>query len=109
MRILFFLLFFLSSLTAQALSRPQLETLLKEKGVKLVEMELQGLKVIMGEVTGHIPFSKVQILVTDNEAILKEEIDSVDFNGSQNFGSVISVRFNGQYVMKKDVKAVLVL
>jgi hypothetical protein len=100
------------SFASQALTRPQLEILLKEKGINLAEVEMKGMKVLMGEVSGHInavPFSKVQILVTDNEAILKSEIDSVDFSGAQNMGGVASVRFNGQYVMKKDIKATIVL
>lgn len=112
MKILFFLLVLLTSLTSHALTRPQLEALLKEKGVNLVEMEMRGMRLLMGEVTGHInaiPFSKVQVLVTEQEAILKTEIDSVDFNGAQNMGSVVAVRFNGQYVLKKDVKATIVL
>lgn len=112
MKILFVLLVLLTSLTSHALTRSQLEALLKEKGVNLVEMEMRGMRVLMGEVTGHInavPFSKVQVLVTEQEAILKTEIDSVDFSGGQTLGGVVSVRFNGQYVMKKDVKATIVL
>jgi len=106
---LFVLLF---SLSSQALTRSQLEALLKEKGINLMEVEMQGMRVLMGEVSGHInavPFSKVQILVTEQQAILKSEIDSVDFSGAQNMGSVSSVRFNGQYVMKKDIKATIVI
>jgi hypothetical protein len=105
---LFVLLFAFSS---QALTRSQLEALLKEKGINLMEVEMQGMRVLMGEVSGHInavPFAKVQILVTEQEAILKREIDSVDFSGAQNMGAVSSVRYNGQYVMKKDIKATIV-
>lgn len=109
MKILFILLVLLSSLVAEAMPRPQLEALLREKGVILADAEMRGMRVLMGEVTGHIPFSKVQVLVTDREAILKSEIDSVDFNGPQSVGGVVSVRYNGQYVLRKDVKAVLVL
>lgn len=108
MRILFLILFFLSSFAAHAMNRPQLEALLKEKGIDLAEMELRGVRVLMGEVTGHIPFSKVQVLVTEGEAILKKEIDSVDFNGAQTVAGVVSVRYNGQYVLKRDVKAILI-
>jgi hypothetical protein len=112
MRILFFLLIFLSSLPAFALTKPELTLLLKEKGIEIKELEMKGMQIYMGEVTGHInqvPFSKVQILVTQNEAIPKSEIDSVDFNGAQNLGSVVAVRFNGQYITKQDVKATIVL
>lgn len=112
MKILFTILLFILSVGAQALTRNQLEVLLKDKGVNLVEIEMKGMKILMGEVTGHInaiPFAKVYILVTENEAILKSEIDSVDFNGSQNLGAVVSLRFSGQYVLKKDVKATIVL
>ncbi len=111
MKTLIALLVLLTSLTSHALTRSQLEALLKEKGINLMEVEMQGMRVLMGEVSGHInaiPFSKVQILVTENEAILKREIDSVDFSGAQNMGAVSSVRYNGQYVMKKDIKATIV-
>lgn len=111
MKILFVLLVLLASLSSYALTRGEIEVLLKEKGVELVQMEIRGMRLLMGEVSGHIntvPFSKVQGLITDQEAILKTEIDSVDFNGAQNLGGVISVRYNGQYVMKKDVKAMIV-
>lgn len=111
MKIIFVLLVLLTSLTSHALTRSQLEALLKEKGVDLVEMELRGMRVLMGEVTGHInavPFSKVHILVTQDEAILKNEIDSVDFKGGQTLGGVVSVRYNGQYVLKQDVRAIIV-
>lgn len=112
MKILLVLLALMTSFVSQALDRTQLEILLKEKGVDLLEVEMRGMKVLMGEVSGHIkaiPFSKVQMLVTEREAILKDEIDSVDFSGNQTMGSIVSVRFNGQYVMKKDVKATIVL
>jgi hypothetical protein len=109
MKVLFFLLLFLSSFSSIALTRSGLEGLLKEKGINLTEMEMKGMRVLLGEVTGHIPFSKVQLLVTEDEVILRSEIDSVDFNGPQNLGSVVSVRFNGQYVMKRDVKAAIIL
>lgn len=110
MKTLIALLILLTSFASHALTRPQLEALLKEKGINLMEVEMQGMRVLMGEVSGHInaiPFSKVQILVTENEAILKNEIDSVDFSGAQTMGSVSSVRFNGQYIMKKDIKATI--
>jgi hypothetical protein len=112
MKILLALLVLLTSLTSHALSRSQLEALLKEKGINLMEVEMQGMQVLMGEVSGHInaiPFSKVQILVTESEAILKSEIDSVDFSGAQNMGAVNTVRFNGQYVVKKDIKATIAI
>lgn len=109
MKILFVLLVLLTSLSSHALTRGEIEVLLKEKGVQLVEMEIRGMRLLMGEVSGHIPFSKVQVLVTEHEAILKTEIDSVDFNGAEILGGVVSVRYNGQYVMKKDVKATIVL
>ena len=103
-------MFFLSSFAAHAITKPQLEALLREKGIEISKLEAQGMQIYMGEVTGHLnalPFSKVQILVTEHEAILKSEIDSVDFSGAQNLGSVVSVRFNGQYLLKQDVKATI--
>lgn len=112
MKYLFLLLFFLSALPAFALTRPELGVLLKEKGIDIQQVELKGMKIYMGEVSGHInavPFSQVQVLVTETEAITKGEFESVDFNGAQNLGSVVSVRYNGQYISKQDVKATIVL
>lgn len=106
-------LFILSfSLSSFALTKAEVSALLKEKGVDLLQMEMKGMKTLMGEVTGHInqiPFSKVQVLVTEHEAILKSEIEAVDFNGTQNLGGVVSVRAHGQYILKEDVKATIVI
>jgi hypothetical protein len=107
MRILFLLLFFFfSAFAAHALTRPELDALLREKGLSVSALELKGLTVVMGEVTGHltaVPFSRVAILVTANEAILRSEIEAVD--GGPALGGVVSVRFQGQYVLRRDVRA----
>lgn len=111
MKTIFLILALLASLPSFAVNRVEIEALLREKGVELRDLESRGMQTLMGEVTGHIsliPFSKVQILITDQEAILKKEIDGVDFSGSQIMGSIISVRFNGQYVTKQDVKATII-
>jgi hypothetical protein len=112
MKIFILLMALFTSITSHALTRPRMEFLLEEKGFKARELEIQGMKIILGEVTGHlkaVQFSKVLVLITENEAILKTEIDSVDFSGAQDVGSVVAVRFNGQYVLKKDVKATVLL
>lgn len=104
--IFFILLMF--SFGASALTMEQLEVLLKQKGIEVRDLNSRNMTIYMGENTGHLPFSKVQILVTENEAILKKEIDSADLSG-QNLGSMNSVRYNGQYILKQDVKAAIAI
>lgn len=110
MKIIALLFSILLTLPAFAISRGEAEALLKEKNISLQALEQKGAKVLLGEVTGHIsamPFSQVAILLTEDEAILKKEIDSVDFSGAQQIGNIRSVRFQGQYVLKQDVKGVI--
>lgn len=107
MKILLSILLTLGSLSSFALTRSAASGLLKEKGVELLELERKGMQTLMGEVTGHrsfIPFSQVQVLFTEREAILESEIEDVDFSAAPNLGSVISIRYNGQYISKQDVK-----
>jgi hypothetical protein len=96
-----------------ALTRQQIETLLNQKNMTLMQLEQRGAQVLLGEVTGHgraVPFNKVQVLFTESEAILKHEIDSVEFKGgAEQLGNISTVRFQGQYVLKQDVKAAIVL
>ncbi len=109
MRILFLLMFFLSGLSAHAMTRPELEALLKERGLTVSALELQGLKVVMGEVTGHLtalPFKRVAMLITSDDAILRSEIEVIE--GGRTIGELVSARFKGQYFLLKDVRATVI-
>lgn len=111
MKILLLLLAILISFPSFALTRQEIEALLRLKNTSLEKLERGGNRLLMGEVTGHnsaLPFSKVQILITEDEAILKQEISAVDFKGAQQLGNVVAVHAQGQYVLKQDVKALIV-
>jgi hypothetical protein len=102
----------LVSFSSLGITHGKIEALLKSKNISLQKMEQQGAKVLMGEVTGHknaVPFAKIQVLITEKKAILKNEIDSVDFQGAKQFGNIVVVRSQGLYVLKQDVKAIIVL
>jgi hypothetical protein len=103
MKTLLVLLVLLSSISSHALTKPQLETLLKQKGISLSDLERQGMSVILGEVTGHrqfLPTAKVHTIATEHEAILKHEIESMDFQHQ-------SIRYRGQYLTMDEIKAVI--
>ncbi len=104
MKTLSLLLVLLFSFSAFAISNAKVEDLLRQRGLTVEELGEQGMEVFMGENTGHLPFNKVRIIITENEAILRSEIDSVDLSGST-LGSVKSVRYNGRYLLKSDIKA----
>lgn len=111
MKLIMLLMIALFSIPSFAITKLEVAALLKEKNVSLQQLEQKGAQVILGEVTGHnsaLPFSKIQVILTSDEAILRGEIDSVDFKGTQQLGNVVAVRFQGQYVLKQDVKAVIV-
>lgn len=111
MKILLFLFAILISFPSFGLTRQEMEVLLRVKNTSLNKLESGGNRLLMGEVTGHnsaLPFSKVQILITEDEAILKQEISAVDFKGVPQLGNVIAVHAQGQYVLKQDVKAVII-
>lgn len=99
MKILLTLLLALSSMSSFALDRATIDLLLSAKHKSLKEYEAAGAKTLMGEVTGHIKASNLRVMLTESEAILKEEVESIDGE---------TIRFNGQYILKSDVKAVII-
>ena len=102
----------LSALSSYGMTRPEAERLLKEKNLSLTTLEAQGWKLLPGEVTGHgraIAFSKVQAILTEDQAIMRSEFDAVSFSGAEVLSSLESLRFSGQYIMRQDVKASLIL
>ena len=104
MKISFLLMAIFITLTAQAITNSRVDSLLRVRGLSVEEIRAQGMDVFMGENTGHIPMAKLKILITDQEAIMKNEIESVDMSGST-LDSIKSVRFNGRYILKSDIKA----
>ncbi len=112
MKKFFLLLCLMLSVSAHALTLAELEVLLQAKGLSVGQLQARDMQIFMGENTGHLeglPFNRVQILATDNEAILRHEIDSVDLSGGQTLGNMKSLRHNGQYILKSDVRAVITI
>lgn len=110
MKTLFILFVILFSASSFALDAGKIDQLLKAKNQNLKALEMQGSRVIFGEVTGHFmktPYNKVQVIITDHEAFLKEEVESVVFNGLQIMENVEVIRVKGQYITKEDIKAVI--
>ncbi len=111
MRTFLILFTLLLSLPSMAITQANLQQLLKQKGTSLEEQSRKGNKAILGEVTGHaksIPLSKVVIIVTEGEAILKQEIEGTEVSGAPVVGNLQSVRFNGQYVPSSGIVGVIV-
>ncbi len=109
MRIIILLSFLLSTLAAHAMTKSELDALLRERGLSVSALELQGLKVVMGEVTGHltaVPFKRVAMLITKDDVILRSEIEVIE--GGRTIGELVSARFNGQYFLLKDVRATVI-
>lgn len=97
----------------EAITRASAERLLQQRNVNLQQVEAQGGRLILGEVTGGgrvIPTDRLQVVIVDNRAVLKREIISMDFNpssGSQ-IGQLDSFRVGGTYYTRQDVQAVVV-
>ncbi len=100
----------LVSLPSMAITRASLQSLLLQKGTSLEALEKKGYKSVLGEVTGHaksVPLSKVVVMVTENEAIMKNEIESTEVSGAALVGNLQSVRFNGQYINSSDIVGII--
>jgi hypothetical protein len=111
MRTFLILFTLLISLPSMAIDQASLQQLLKQKGTSLEEQSRKGNKAILGEVTGHaksVPLSKVVIIVTEGEAILKQEIEGTEVSGAPVVGNLQSVRFNGQYVPSSGIVGVII-
>lgn len=110
MKIFLTLLTILISLPSLAIDRAGLKSLLLQKGASLEALENKGYKSVLGETTGHmksIPLSKVIVIVTENEAILRKEIEGTELNGAPVVGNLQSVRFNGRYINGSDVVGII--
>lgn len=111
MKILFLLLTLILTLPVFAIDFVSVQQLLKQKGTSLEAQSQKGNKAILGEVTGHaksIPVSKVVVILTNDEAILKQEIEGTEVSGAPVVGNLQSVRFNGQYIPASAIVGVIV-
>lgn len=111
MKILFLFLTLILTLPVFALDLASVQSLLKQKGTSLEAQSMKGNKAVLGEVTGHaksIPVSKVVIILTKDEAILKQEIEATEVSGAEVVGNIQSVRFNGQYITAEEIVGVIV-
>ncbi len=112
MKSLLALLIVLLSTHAFALTRSEVDGLLRAKNTSLAALEQQGARLMPGENTGHgraVAFSKVRVIFTEKSAIFKNEIEAVSFQGAETVGNIESLRVNGGYILKEDVKATLIL
>jgi hypothetical protein len=99
------------TLPVLALEQMDIDRLLRQKNTSLSALEARGGKLLVGEVTGHgrgVPFSQVEAIITHREAILKQEIDAVSFQGRETLDNIQAIRFNGTYILKEDVKATII-
>ena len=101
MRTLFIILTLISSLSAMAFSRGDLNQLLLEKGTSIAAFEAQGLKLVMGERTGggkNVQFASVEVVFTKDEAILRSEIQNVDLRNGNRLGNLEARQASGRHI-----------
>ncbi len=102
----------LLSFSALALDRVNAEKLLQQRQLNLRAMEQSGSKLLLGEVTGAglvLPADRVQVILVEQRAILKKEIESMDFSPvSGKLGDLDSFRVGGSYFTREDIRGVVV-
>lgn len=111
MRTFLILFTLLLSLPSMAIDRASIQQLLQQKGTSLEALERQGHKAVLGEVTGHaksVPVGKVVVILTNDEAIMKREIEGTEVAGAPIVGNIKSVRFSGQYITAQEIVGVIV-
>jgi hypothetical protein len=110
MKIIFFLLISFQAFS-QSVSRNQIESILRSRQIQLSQLEAQGQRLLIGEVTGagrSLPLNRVQIFITNDQAILSHEIESYDVKTPAALGNLSSLRSSGVYYLSSDIKAVLI-
>ena len=109
MKALLLTLSLLLSFSSFAISKGDLEKLLAEKNLTLGDF--QNSKVLLGEVTGagkSLPFSKVAVIVTEQEAILSNEIVDVSFKAqSKKLGDLDLARTRTENITLRDVVGII--
>ncbi len=107
MKTLFIFILMLTSFSTFAITEAQkIEQILVNRGLSSDIVRGHGMEIYMGENSGHIPFAKLKMVITDQELIMKNEIESVDMSGDT-ISSIKSVRFGGKYILNSDIKAVV--
>lgn len=109
MKTLITLIVLVFSLSAFAQDRNALNQLLLEKGSSIAAMEIQGMRLVMGERSGggrNLQFASVEVVFTKDEAILRREIQHVTQSGST-LGSVQSLQASGRHVEASDIIGVI--
>jgi len=94
-----------------AIDLVSVQQLLKQKGTSLEAQAQKGNKAILGEVTGHaksVLLSKVVVILTNEEAILRHEIEGTEVSGGPLVGNLQTVRFSGQYITAREIVGVIV-
>jgi hypothetical protein len=95
--------------TAFCLSKTDVEKLLQEKNKSLKNFESQA--IILGEVTGagkKLPLSRVSVIITENEAILNNEITEASFkNDISQIGNLDQLRTRSAIVELQDIKGII--
>ena len=111
MKTFLFLFAILFALPSLAITESGIQQLLRMKGTSLEAEASRGNKALLGEVTGHaksLPITKIKVIITEQEAILKSEIEDIQVSGAPIIGNIQTVRFRGQYITAQDIKGVIV-
>lgn len=109
MKTLITLIILAFSLSAFAQDRGALNQLLLEKGSSIAAMEIQGMRLVMGERSGggrNLQFASVEVVFTKDEAILRREIQNVRQSGST-LGSVQSLQASGRQIEASEIIGVI--
>ena len=109
MKTLITLMVLVFSLSAFAQDRGALNQLLLDKGTSIAALEIQGMRLVMGERTGggrNLQFASVEVVFTKDEAILRKEIQNVRQNGST-LGTVESIQAGGRQIEASDIIGVM--
>ena len=95
-----------------ALDRVQAERLLQQRQVNLRQLEQGGSKLLLGEVTGAgfvLPADRVQVILLNDRAVVKKEIEGMDFRPvSGKLSDLDSFRAGGTYFTREDIRGVVV-
>lgn len=109
---LFFILTLSISFSSFAFDRTSAERLLQQRQISLAEQERSGARLLLGEVTGAgfvLPAERVEVVFIRGQAILRSEIESMDFSpATGRLKDLSSFRVRGLYFTREDVRGALV-
>lgn len=95
---------------SQSISIQKVKDLLIQKEISLDQLQGQGAKVLLGEGSGAglvMPYQKILVVFTDDEAILKQEILGTEFEGSSELSNLVSFEIQGALIFKDQVKGIV--